>query len=669
MPRHAAYKSVAGQAIHDAGIGTPDWWVNQIGKFESKRSAEVLENWKFTNSLYEQDQFTARRPRQQTTGRVILGEYIQPPRVYGITHAIESVLFNRHPKFFATPLTARQEKIARYIEIILNNQWKLDWKLNEQTRMALRDGIKFGWGIMLTEYAYTADPVERAKERRERQEAARMVQANPALQLGVSEVLGVLSDVQDSVTMPAKKATFERVSTSYLDQVNSRRVSPFQFIIDPDARGLDDALWVGRAIDADVEVLRKDRSFKNTDELVGTHMSRNVDSDTRSVNTAVPVRMYQGRDEIVHPSNQKMPAKRSDARYATIFEVFERNTDEDGCETWDYKVLTRDQGDFLKEVDAMYDLGCPYSLYAPNSTGERLFAQSDIDPAMTHILEEREVRTRAYEWMMRNANDAYGVDVNALGGNWETQVRKLVRTKVGNFIPFEAMSNRPVRDAVFQLPRTSLTTEYMNYLALIQRDIELATGLGPNQQMMAMKSETSATEAAEVAGWARARNQPKADAFEQFVADVAMKRIQIVAQEYEPERIMQLAGPKAAAQWAKEEWTKGDIQSGLMVTVEKGSMQPESDQKRQAILGMLLDKMLQNPVLASIGEAPLVAQRWLESMGIQDGSELIRSVGGEDFGNALKNYNQVIGQSGSAPGTQGAPQSPQESAQFEGVPA
>lgn len=667
MPSKSAFRSIAGQAINDMKMGSTQWWQSQVQKFESMRDSQVLEGWKFTLAQYEQDIFNMRRPKQSQVGRTILSEYIQPPRVYGITNSIESVLFNKNPKFFCTPMTARQEKIARFIEQILNIEWKIDKRLNHQTRMALRDCIKFGWGIMLTEYISGQDPVKAAKARRERQEAARQLAMQPEVQAVLEPVMDEILSHEDSVQAPVRKATFEQVSTSCLDTVNSRRVSPFQFIIDPDCRGLDDALWVGRAIDVDVEQLKKDPSFKNTSRLMGTMMSRNHEPGTMSVNAAVPLKMRWGRDEITHPSNQRGTSTKGEARYTTLFEVFERNVDKDGAETWDLKVLTRDHDDFLKEHDALYDLGCPYSLCAWNATGERLFCQSDIDPAMTHILEEREVRTRAYEWQMRNGNDTYGVDVQLLGGNWETKIRQIIRTKVGNFIPFESASQRPIRDAIFQLPRTQMTTEVMNYLALIQRDIELATGLGPNQQMMAMKSETSATEAAEVAGWARARNQPKSDIFEGFVGEVAMKRMQIVAQYYTPERIMYLAGPKAASQWAKEEWSKGDIQSGLMVTVDKGSMQPESDQKRQALYTNLLTMMLNNPVLAGIGEAPLIAKRLVESMGVQDGSELIHDMPGSQFAQNLWDQQAYMGNSGSPTGGPAAPTTPAEATQQQGA--
>jgi hypothetical protein len=130
---------------------------------------------------------------------------------------------------------------------------------------------------------------------------------------------------------------------------------------------------------------------------------------------------------------------------------------------------------------------------------------------------------------------------------------------------------------------------------------------------------------------------------------------------------MYLAGPKAAAQWAKEEWTPGDIQAGLMVTVDKGSMQPESDQKRQNVLGMLLNMMLQNPVFAAIGEAPIIAQRLIESMGIPDGSELIRASSGEEFALALKNYQQIMGAGGSPTAGPPQPANPAEEAQMGGV--
>lgn len=662
MKTSRVYESAVGQFVNDLKVGSAAWLDGQVMRFESKRRAEVEEAWKQTLSMYEEERgYTRKRPKGQQT---VLGEYIQPPRVYGIAQSIVSVLYNRMPKFFCSPITARQEMIARFIEAAINNQWQLNPRWNKQCKMALLDGTLYGMGILFTEYRSNKKPEVLARERREAQKYARQLMADPTVQAQLEPLFTEVNKSQDAVTMPERMATYELDSNSVFNQVCVRRVSPFQFIIDPDSRGLDDCRWVGRVIDVDVRELKKDPLYKNTKNITGTTTVRNPEPGARSsMNGATPIPIAVGRSEITNPSGQMKAVSATEATYATIAEVFIRNTDEDGNETWDFKVLTRDNPDFIQEQDAKYDLGHPYTVYAPNATGERLFPQSDIDPAMTHILEEREVRTRLYEWMMRNANDMYGVDVQAVGGNFETFISSMRRTKVGTFIPIQSASNRPVRDVVFQFPRTVMTPEVMNYLALIQRDIELATGLGPNQQMMAMKSETSATEAAEVAGWARARNQPKAYEWEACIADVGMKIAQQHAQFSPVKDIMQLAGPKAAAEWAKQEWTRGDIQSGLMVTVERGSMQPESDQKRQALYGQLLTMMLQNPVLAAIGDAPQIARRLIEAMGVQDGSELIRNVDPEQFGQALQQYQQVAGGGGSAPAGPPTPSSPAEGAQ------
>jgi hypothetical protein len=161
------------------------------------------------------------------------------------------------------------------------------------------------------------------------------------------------------------------------------------------------------------------------------------------------------------------------------------------------KVFAKGHDKFLREEKSPYDLGCPYKLLRWNDIGQRIFSVSDIQPVLTHVIEEREIRTRLHDAYMRAAVDVYAFDRSLLSA--EEDIRPLTMEGIGLMLPLNGMTGRPIDQVVRLLPRNPQTNEALAYLSIIERNIQEGTGLGANQQLQALKSETSATEAAEIA--------------------------------------------------------------------------------------------------------------------------------------------------------------------------
>ncbi len=185
------------------------------------------------------------------------------------------------------------------------------------------------------------------------------------------------------------------------------------------------------------------------------------------------------------------------------------------------------------------------------------------------------------------------------------------------------------QQAMGLLPRSSQMQESIAYLQILERDFQVATGLGANQQAQALKSETSATEAAEIAKWTNSRGRSKFAFCEEFAAGVATDRLGLACQFYDEAEIAAIAGPEAAEFWLKEKFTAGDIQGGLSVRVEEGTMQPKDNASKAATLKDLFvtcitpATMVMANVYINAGET---FQEMVRLMGVPRGSKIVNQV-------------------------------------------
>jgi len=603
----SVFNSEAAQFIHDNMKGKHPWWEQLIVGYQRERDRFAKPYWDLARECYEQEQFTGYAYADRYTL-----EQVQPPRVYGLVHSIESQVYNRNPKFFVQPMTAKQEKLSKFAEDALNTEWLRDARLQREARLCLRDTILTGWGFMLSGVEGDHDAMARA--RRRRQALAQKLQQDPVLQQQVGELVMQMESARDSIAAQPSETTFEMDDRVWKGRVCSRRVSPDDIVIDPNATCLEDARWIGRVIYADYEMVMADDRFKNKSRLTPTSVFMGT-SDKPWKRNGRPFINSGKTTAVSGPDDVPMPYK-----YVEIFEIFERQPDG----TWDMKVFAKNQEKFLREEVAPYDLGCPYKMLRWNDIGQRIFAVSDIQPILTHVIEEREIRTRMHDAFMRAAVDVYAFDRSIM--STEEDIRPMTMEGVGLMLPINGMTGRPLDQVVRLLPRNPQTNEAMAYLAVIERNIQDGTGMGANQMMQSLKSETSATEAAEIARNAGARGQSKYSAFNDFIAQVAHDRLKLAAQFYDAGMLAVLAGPEAAEMWIKEEFTTPDIQWGLNVSIEVGSMQPRNDTTRAQAVTTAIQLAKSDPVAAQMLNLPRLWQEFFKLLGFQNGSEFLQEM-------------------------------------------
>lgn len=615
----------------DSPRGSPGWLSGLLEGYHDLRAKLCDTIWKRVDTLYKKSpsgisSWWSSDPTELT------GRIIQPPRIYSYVQGLEAQLFARNPKFFVRPMSARQEKLASTLERHINAEWMLDAALHSEMHLTIRDCAKTGWAWVLTEYIAT-NAKKAQKTRKMRSELAARLQQDPMMQAIATEVISTAATGPDSVQYGDYGPTYERNDRVSYNKIISRRISYWQMACDPNATCLEDAEWVARNIIAPLDAVKADKNFKNTSKLRANATLRGVFSDRSR---------FQAQD-----SDASIP----DAyQYVSIWEAYIKN-DEGG---WDFKIFAEGHPEWLYEEEDRFDLGCPYSLLRWNHDGDSLFTASDVQQVLDIISEEANLRSRLYDATMREMEDLYVIDSNIIQ---EQQISSIANVPgVGTIIPVPGVSQRGgLHNVMALLPKTQKSGQLLSYLAIIQQNIELGTGLGANQQMQAMKSDTSATEAAEISNWAKTRADVKHFFFDQFVTDIATKRLQMACQFYTADDIAQTAGKEGAAFWLSENFTPADIKHGLSVAVEKGSMQPVSDAQRAQLYTTMLQEAMANPIAAQLYNVPEIARRLVEARGVPQGSKVLNEeVTAGDVSTASMQMALMQG-GGGPPGMQGGP--------------
>ena len=633
------------QVIMDSSRQKPDHLKGCIDAYMELRSTYCDEFWDTVDELYTQEQFDR---NSWASTKDLTGRFITPARVNAYIESLEAQVFNQYPKFYMEPATSRQEQLALDLMEASNNEWFKDRRLKQQTLLALRDCGKYGTGFVFGGYNTDTDVAERA--RKKRQHIADMLQADPASGIIGADILAELAIGPDSVTLSGTETDYEMDDRILRDRASLRHVPIEQIVMDPAGTCMEDIRWIGRRIYADYDAVMKEELFSNTSGLKPTQ--------TLSSPGVLPRSVLRG-ESVVGSMREKMQMPYN---YLTLYEIYCKQRDG----TWDLKIFAEGHNKWLRVVPAQYDIGNPYSMLRWNHTGDSVFTISDIQKVLTFILAERDLHTRLYEATMRELEDTYGV----AGTIKEEQLNPVINIpNVGNFIRMENLGGLPLQQAIQLLPRTIKSQALMPYLAIFERQFELGLGLGPNQQLSALKSATTATEAGEIADRVKSREAVKRSHFEDFIADVQKKRIGLMAQYYTPEMIAQTVGKEAASRWVRENFTTSDIQFGLSVAVVPGSMSPPSTERQVQLLTTMLTESMQFPALAGLYNQPIIALDRAKLLGIKDGSRyFMPGVTAEQIQRAAMQLAALGGggQQGSAPAPGPVPETAAMEAQLGG---
>jgi len=546
--------------------------------------------------------------------------------VYSIVHTVEAMTFNRRPKLFLKGWNAKvQDDWIPTMEDVLNAEWYDEPSIGREVRICIRDCVKYGWGIAMT--TYDAE----FPEDYEPEEGDLGVVDQPLMEAAIADAeADIAVEMAERTPFPDEVPTFEHDDRVSFDNINTRRVDPRLFMIDPDASCPEDAKWMGRKIIADLHSVKEFfRDHPRVSELGPT--SRPEDE--------FPGRTGRNRQDVHQSPYQNI----------TLYEVWEKIVGGG----WRRILMPKDHDFVLSTTENPFHGGCPFHILRWNEDGVTIWSQSDIEPIWSIMLAERITSTKVVDGYTREHEDTYLFDQSV--GITEEQMNVVNDPGVAKYIPVTS-GGRRLSDLIYKLPKDTKSPEVLQLLSLYERQFQIGTGLGPNQFSQAMKSGTSATESAEVAGFARARGSHKYGAVEEFVSAIASFRLGLMIQFYDAERIARMAGAEGAAVWTeiKEQLNHpGEIKKGMRVRVQQGSMKPENDEQRLQSLMALLQVSLSNPALSSNVNMPAIFEDISRALGNHRGSRYLITEDAQKMAMAMAAMQLM--QQGAGPNGQGSP--------------
>lgn len=611
---------------------TPTSFMADIQEYWDLRATYCDELWNYAQELYEKSIFAEGQLAQVT----LEGRNIIPARVYGYIQYLLTQVFLRRPKFLLRPDTAKLETLMLHMETALNNF--INRMHVRQFQMAGADCGLTGTGWVWVGCEINKDKATAARMRRKR--VAEAMNADPALAILGDQIIADVVASGDSINLEeSAELTYQMDDRVRRENIFIRHTPHKHMVYDASADTFDDMLWVGEEQYVPIEFVKSDKSLQNTEGLQPTATIKGM------------WRFTGGSSNIGRGGRKRFIGENTGRRQVVaLYPVFAKN--QDG--TWDKYLFAKGHKQFLQKEIAKYDLGCPAIPLQWNETGDKIFAVSDITQGMDTILTEQLLKTRLLDATSREAEDILLYDKDKCK-DIESAMHDI--GEVGLGIPVSGgMPQGGIRQVADFLQRTSKVDRLLPYLAILERDYEMAWGMGPNQQLQALRSDTSATESAELAKNAQVRMAIKAQRAEEFVSNVGKKVLQLMAQFYSPEQIEALAGIEAAKAWQREDFTKSDIQDGLSVEVEIGSMRPETDDVRMQVLNSIVQEVMANPVLGQTWNLQEVQKLRAKVLGVRDGSKILNTAAGNEalmMGLMQLAMMQGGGGKGSAPAQRG----------------
>lgn len=581
--------------------GSALWWSNVADAAREMRRKRCEPIWNAIRALHRNRSGDERGGVKYypNGGRKV--NQVKPSRMYALERGVQTGVFYKRPKFFVRPYVGHMETMALDWERIANALWPRVVS-DKDLRWCVSDSFLYGRSYLLM--GFWADDEEERRRYLKRKRLAEKISTDPAGETLAPEQIAALE------SQPAVKPENERepeIFTGSSRELARRpfgvRVSPFEIIRDMDAKNFNDLRWLGREILVDIAALRADKTLKNAHKV----------RPTQALNT-------EGRVPSASPAAFDRPEMPEPYEYALLYEIAEKQPDG----TWDVFLLAKDHDWFLRKRKAPYWMGCPWTTLAWNDDGDSFDPVSDAEYLLPGVIEEQDIRSRVRDHWQRKPNDVTFVTRECLGNNANMAAKSTA--EVGSYVPVEnpsANQNVPLSHHFFQLQRNANLAEVYQHLNLIQQDFMAVAGLGPNQQLQAMKSETSATEANEVAQASRARGSEKQAAVEDFCAEACHKMLMLVAQYFDGRRMSDFASVETTERWKTKIFDAGDVQDGLGVQVERGSMRPQSSEDRVQLLTFLLNSALTNPAFAAKVNVEEVLNRIAEERGILDGTKLL----------------------------------------------
>jgi len=473
---------------------------------------------------------------------------LEPSLIYQVMHNSEARFLGVHPQFLFRGFTPGidREKVPA-LERGFNNEWTHDRATVAQIAECYRQAFKYGWSLAITTYDAEFEDKALAMSNRKAKIRKQTSEDPMAGAIGEEALNQAVAEASLAPT-PTTKPTMELSRLVRTDSINTRVVR--YGMIDPDCTGIEDAQWVGRTVYVRMDALKNDRRFNPEVVAMVQPYRRN---------------QTEGGDSL------------APYEVAEIHELFCQEFDEDGNARWRRVTFAEGCKYALESIWSPMWIGHPYSLLAWNTDGKSPFGMpqplvfEDMYRALTGLM------TKIMEGHIANNQHTTFFRKDAIAPEL---LKAMTQGSPPRFVGVDLpdLSQR-LADLFYDPQRPSESPEALNTYALLKAEMERGIGMGANQQLQAMKSDTSAREVAEISQNAAMAMSHVERALEMFVQAIARNRLGHMGQFYGKERMLRIAGYEAAEAWPEvgSPYTEGDVQAGMGLHIHKGSMRPRNE--------------------------------------------------------------------------------------------
>ena len=467
-------------------------WQQKIKVAQNFREKNYDTNWKRWYSYFKSE-FYPKVFKQQDR---LIANYI-----FSLIKSQLPQLYYKNPNVIVTPKRPQDEPTAELVENVINYIWgEID--LKTEIKRCVLDALIYGVGWMKQGWWGKTEKVK---------------------------------NESGEVNVNIKKG-----------EIFGYRVNPFDVVIDPEAKSVETAKFLGTRILRTMDELRANPNYD-------IHILNKIPATTAIKSEYLTVGEEQG-----------VEGNRWTDRYK-IWEIYS---------TIDNKiiVLSENIDEPLRYDDNPYEMeGFPLEMLGFTTDPESPYPISDLLALEPLQLELNKIRTMIARHM-RRFNRKYLFD--------ETQISKDAVEKMAHGEDGACIGVKGDPKLVIPLIDAPLQAEVYRMEAIVKEDLREGSGMSELYRSgTPMKGMGTATEAMIAQQGQKARIDDKLDSVRCFCKNIARKMVQLAKQYYNQERVIRIVGQDGEIKWTG--FTKEDIQGEYDIDVEVASTAPLSDELRR----------------------------------------------------------------------------------------
>lgn len=462
--------------------------------------------------------------------------------VYPIVATKVATVGFRHPEFNLTPVTMQSAGRAQLATAAMRYEWKIA-KVQREAVRALHDKEVFKFGVCMTGWEYkTHGGVNRKDGRPDEDEAAIDFEA-------------MAREVSETGSPAAEEVDPDPIC----DQFYCRRISPWNFLIDPEGDWvLDNHEFCGYVEFVPVQQLKGDKRLKNTQDLKGNSkgLMSFLDDD------------LQKREEQDHPT---------DIKRVKVFHYFEKGRQLYAmfCEEHDKPLLVQkwswEHGRYpFRVIHAMGDEDCWYGT------------------TPVELVQSQQEELNVTRTMLRNHIRRFTRKYSVSRGMLDRVAKQQLKSAIDGAIVEH--NGGPDARIINPIDHAPIPAEIYKTDEWVIRDMRFMTGLDEYDTNTVGKTRRTAAEVSQIRQAGGNRAQQDAQLFEQFCAEIGEDLLDLLMQYSQKARSIPVYGPNEnITEWSN--FTADDIEGEYLVDVYIGSTQPKNSFEMQQTYAWLLQTL------------------------------------------------------------------------------